>query len=324
MPSLADKHLPTKFSEIRGQDDVIESIKADLANGRYPHYMFEGPPGCGKTATANAYVHERYDDDWMNNVKVSNASDKRGIDDIRALKSYFRTRGERTIILDEADYLTSQAQAALRGPMANKDTETNIILTANYPHKIIEAIRSRCVIHRFKRVDDEAVLDRVLTVIRDEGIRMDWDNATRNALIGLVKQKNGDIRGAINLIGKVVDEDDRVTAEGIQKYMKPPRVREAFMHAYKGNLEKAIETIEDTLIINSFSTYDITRQLNDVIMDVVERKWVKVALLKKLSELEQGLMQHGVTRQVQLAGFLADVMQTKFLKTTFSRRDVNE
>lgn len=324
MPSLADSHMPTSFEKIKGQNDVIDAIKSDLANDRYPHYMFEGPPGCGKTATAMAYLHERYNKNWRDHAKISNASDKRGIDDVRRLRAYFESRGERTIVLDEADYLTSQAQAALRGPMADKDTETNVVITANYPHKIIDAIRSRCVIHKFARVDDKQVLDRVLTVAREEGMDINWSKDTKKALFELVKKKNGDVRGAINLIGKVADESNTITAEGIQKYMQPPHVEEAFKKAYNGNLRDAVNIIEDSVIRHNFSTQEITRELNDVIMNIVDRKWVKVALLKKLSELERGLMTPGATRQVQLAGFLAHVMQTKFLKTKFVRRDANE
>jgi len=151
---LTEKYRPKNWDELVGQDEIIKSIREALKNPiGIPHFLFVGPAGVGKTTTAYLIARE---------LKVPiiefNASDERGIDTIRTkIKQLASIRGKRIILLDEADNMTADAQQALRRIM-ERTMGTIFILVGNTEYKIIDPIKSRCAIYRFKKLSDKDVL----------------------------------------------------------------------------------------------------------------------------------------------------------------------
>ena len=115
-----EKYRPKTLDEVVGQDEIVERLKAYVKHKNVPHLMFAGPAGTGKTTCALALTKELFGETWKQNFNELNASDERGINIIRGkIKDFARTApmgkaGFKIIFLDEADSLTSDAQAALR------------------------------------------------------------------------------------------------------------------------------------------------------------------------------------------------------------------
>lgn len=289
MARLPDKYRPDTLDEIVGQDHVIPALKRIVAitkreGGVPPHFLFIGPPGCGKTSAGIAVAKELWGDKWTHHFKEFNASDVRKIDDVRnRYKIISQHKGNRILLLDEADRLTIDAQHAMRRVM-EKTKSTCFILTGNSIDSIIEALHSRCAIFIFRRLDDKIVLKQILKVCQAEGISYE-DKQARAGLIQLARGSRGDIRSALNNLVKLIDEDKSITIENAMLLQRPDIAAEALMKAIDGDSLAAREIIENAYIETGFSYKDIIDVLWEALPGVPSEE-VRNRLYRELADTQ--------------------------------------
>ena len=175
-----------------GNEHIIEKVKIFIDNGDVPHLLFYGSAGTGKTTLAKI-IAGSVDADLM----YVNASDENSVDAVRdKIKRYASTVGFRRwkiIILDEADYLTPNAQAALRNLMETYSKTTRFILTCNYVEKIIDPIQSRCQTFAITPPNKTDVAKRLVTVLEEKAIKYDIKD-----IAAIINTSYPDVRRAIN------------------------------------------------------------------------------------------------------------------------------
>jgi len=180
------------FRDANQQGQVTGWIK----DGALPHLLFSGAPGTGKTTLAKVLLKE-LDVDNMDILEI-NASNENSVDTIRSKITNFSSTmpfGDmKYVLLDEADYITPNGQAALRGVMETYHTSCRFILTCNYPQRIIPALHSRCQGFHINKLDITEFAARIATICITEGVECDLDT-----LDTYVQATYPDLRKAINL-----------------------------------------------------------------------------------------------------------------------------
>lgn len=175
-----------------GNEHIIDKAKIWIQSGDVPHLLFYGSAGTGKTTLAKI-IANAVDADIM----YINASDENSVDAVRdKIKRYASTVGFRRwkiIILDEADYLTPNAQAALRNLMETYSKTTRFILTCNYVEKIIDPIQSRCQTFAITPPNKTDVAKRLVSVLEEKEVSYDIKDVA-----AIINTSYPDIRRALN------------------------------------------------------------------------------------------------------------------------------
>ena len=168
-----------------------------------PHLLLSGSAGIGKTTLAKVLIHELGIEDY--DVLEINASRTNSVEDVRDKITNFVQMIPfgpfKVVLLDEADYLSPNAQAALRGVMEEYHATARFILTCNYPNRIIPALHSRCQGFHVERTDITEFTARVATILVEEGVDFDLDT-----LDLYVKVTYPDLRKCINMVQQNVNE----------------------------------------------------------------------------------------------------------------------
>ena len=191
---LVEKYRPTKLENFVGNEKIKKSIARYLEQNDIQNFIFYGPAGTGKTTLAKLIV---------NNLECDyvyiNASDERGIETIRDKVSSFASVASfkplKVVILDEADFLTIQAQASLRNIIETFSRTTRFILTCNYVERIIDPLQSRCQVLKVVRPTKKITALHLLKILNQENIRH-----TDEDIISIVNQFYPDLRKCINAI----------------------------------------------------------------------------------------------------------------------------
>ncbi len=187
-----EKYRPDTLDGYVGNEHILEKVKIYIENEDVPHLLLYGVAGTGKTTLAKIITNQ-IDCDLM----YINASDENSVDavrdKIRGFASSMGFRKWKVIILDEADYLTPNAQAALRNLMETFSKSTRFILTCNYVEKIIDPIQSRCQTFAITPPSKKDVAKRLNDILKEEDVEFDVQD-----LVTLVNSGYPDIRRVLN------------------------------------------------------------------------------------------------------------------------------
>ena len=187
-----EKYRPKDLSTYVGNEHLKEKVKVYLESEDVPHLLLFGKAGTGKTTLAKIVVNN-IDCDYM----YINASDENKVDDVRnKIKTFASSVGFKSlkvIILDECDYLTPNAQAALRNLMETFSKHCRFILTCNYVERIIDPIQSRCQSYKVVPPSKKEVAQQMVNILTQENCKFELDDI---ALI--VNAGYPDIRRVIN------------------------------------------------------------------------------------------------------------------------------
>ena len=174
-----------------------KQIQSWIDDRSIPHLLFSGSAGIGKTTMAKVLINELEIEEY--DVLEINASRTNSVDDVRDKITNFVQMMPfgpfKVVLLDEADYLSPNAQAALRGVMEEYHTTARFILTCNYPNRIIPALHSRCQGFHIEKIDQTEFTARVATILVEEGVAFDLDT-----LDSYVKVAYPDLRKCINMV----------------------------------------------------------------------------------------------------------------------------
>jgi len=207
-----EKYRPMTLDTYIGNEHLKNKVSRYLESGDLPHLLFYGRAGTGKTTLAKLLV---------NNIECDhlyiNASDENSVDTVRnKVRSFASTIGfkdMKVIILDECDYITPNAQAALRNLMETFSKHTRFILTCNYVERIVDPIQSRCQPFQIVPPSRKEVASHVYNILHEEEVDFQIDDVAT-----LVNGGYPDIRRIINFAqrqvvdGKLSIEQDNLVA----------------------------------------------------------------------------------------------------------------
>lgn len=195
-----EKYRPKTIDECILPQALKDSFKQYIAGGQLPNFIFSGGAGVGKTTVARALCNE-LNADYL----FINGSEERGIDVLRTKIKQFASSvsltadGVKVVILDEADYLTPDTQAALRAFIEEFSNNCRFVLTCNFKNRIIQPLHSRCAVVDFK-IDSKDkptiaanFFRRVVDILSKENV-----TSEKNVLAKVVETHFPDFRRVLN------------------------------------------------------------------------------------------------------------------------------
>ncbi len=262
----------------------------------------------GKTTAAVALAHEFFGETWHMNFRELNASDERGIDVVRnQIKEFARTSPLggaefKILFLDEADALTTDAQAALRRTMETYARTCRFILSCNYSSKIIDPIQSRCAIYRFRPLTQAAIGEEIRRIAKSERLTV-----TRDAIEAIAYVAQGDMRRAINALqgaAMVSDEVDESMVYASTATARPDEIRRSSASSWPASSTRPRACSASSMYDRGIAPGELLGQCYRALVKQPMLRELKVELIEHLGETDFRLSEGG-TPELQMEALLA-------------------
>lgn len=315
-----EKYRPRTVDEVSEQTEIVAVLKQCLEQGAdMPHLLFYGPPGTGKTSTIIAAARQLFGDMYKERMLELNASDDRGIQVIRDKVKTFaqltasgrRPDGKpcppfKIVVLDEADSMTSAAQAALRRTIERETKTTRFCLICNYVSCIIDPLTSRCSKFRFKPLSHSVMLARLEHICSREGVK-----CAPRVLARLVDASGGDMRRVITSLQSTarlkgaqgIEEADVLEVVGTV----PDVWLDRMVDMGRTYDYQKMDGFVEELIFEAYSAAQILEQLHDKIVFATDLKDKQKASICKSISICAYKLQEGCSEYVTLLHLLCSI-----------------
>lgn len=252
---LTEKYRPIDPQHYIGNDDFKSDLNTWIEQQDIPHILLFGPAGTGKTTAAKLIV-ENLDCDHI----YINCSDENGIETIREKVKSFASaatfRALKVVIMDEADFLTINAQAALRNVIESFSKVTRFIFTCNYVERIIDPIQSRTTVYEVFPPSKAEVAKRCVYILNEENVTFD-----KNTLVSIINQTYPDTRKTLNLIQSCIKQGQ---LELNKKLVNQQQVIDKIISLISSNDNKAFNQIRQIVADSNIRDYnELYRALYD-------------------------------------------------------------
>ena len=275
-----EKYRPRTLDEIISHDRIIETLKNFIKKKCFPHLLFHGPPGTGKTSTIFACAKELFGKSYPLMVLELNASDDRGIEVVRnrikqfvsAKSVFFHDEDSQTaanmfklVILDETDAMTGDAQAILRKVVEKYTKTTRFCLICNFVQNIIPALQSRCTKFRFSPIANNKIKTKIISVKQQENIKL-----TPKGLNTLLKRSKGDMRKIFNILQSTSMAYDIVNEKNVNNCVGFPQKLQIFTimnSLIEDDFTRCYKKINRMILNYGLNLCDIITEIHDIMIN---------------------------------------------------------
>jgi DNA polymerase III delta prime subunit len=295
---FVERFRPTTLEHFVGNQTVKETLQKYLDQGDIQNFIFYATPGTGKTTLAKIIV-KNLDCDYL----YINASDENGIDTIREKVKGFASaaswKGIKIVILDEADFITIQGQAALRNVIETFSRSTRFILTCNFIERIIDPLQSRCQVLKIVPPTKMDVYNHLTWILADQ-LSLSYE---QEDIKSLILQYYPDMRKMLNVLQMSVKDDAVVLDETVltsNNYIKDVLKELA---QTKPNFQKIRQAIIDS---NTKDFEELYRNLFDYASKYAPGKEGSIAII-----LNEHLYQANfrIDKEINVASCIAKIIE---------------
>tara|TARA_B000000557_G_C20754111_1_gene434344 strand:+ start:205 stop:1182 length:978 start_codon:yes stop_codon:yes gene_type:complete len=256
------KYQPHQFSDMIGNQEVVEQIARMGESRQIPHLILNGPSGVGKTLSIHCLANCLYGTDPKKHQEVMlslSSCDDRGIYAIRTRLRQFSQKKvslpadiPKLIILEEADNLHQSSQQALRKMM--EDTKTRFIFICQNISNIIEPLQSRCVLLNFHRITVSEMTGYLQHICETEKL-----DTTGSGIKTMTEISGGDLRIALNYLQSIYTCYGKITTKNVYSLTGLPpvsKIRDIVLQCFRGEINQAYQSLLD-ISHQGYSLFDI-------------------------------------------------------------------
>jgi DNA polymerase III delta prime subunit len=297
---FVEKYRSKTLDEYVGNEQLKQIVEKYINNNDLQNLLLYGTPGTGKTTLAKLIVNN-FDCDYL----YLNASDERGIDTIRDKVQGFASSASfkpiKIIILDEADFLTIQAQASLRNIIETFSRTTRFILTCNYLERIIDPLQSRCQVLKITPPSKKEVAKHTASILDKEEINYELED-----LVLIVNKHYPDVRKILNTCQvNTVDSTLKV-----DKTVLTGGYKDALLKELKSPSKDSFKNIRQILADSNLDDFeDVYRFLYDSLDEYGKNDLAKAMIVIEI----ENYMYHAnfrIDKEINVMALLASILKT--------------